>query len=273
MLPEHELIALIANVAGGGDEVVVGIGDDAAVLAGGLVVSSDMLVDCVHFDRGRLDDHAIGARAAAANLSDMAAMGARPLCLVAAFGLPDGFEGVPELAAGLASHGVPLAGGDLSAAPVLTLSVTAVGRAERPVLRSGGGAGDRLVVTGQLGAQAASGYTLPIAPRLSEGLLLAGFASAMIDISDGIAGDVRRLATASGCGATVWLDRLPRALGATLEQAAAGGEDFELLAAVPAGVALPDWVTEVGELTAGRAVQLLDGTGAARDLHGGDHFR
>ena len=273
MLPEHELIGLIAQVAGAGDAVVVGIGDDAAVLDGGLVVSTVMVVEGVPFDRGRLDDHAIGARAAAANLSDMAAMGARPLCLVAALGLPEGFAGVSQVAAGLASHGVAVAGGDLSRAPVLTLSVTAIGHAQRPLLRSGGRPGDRLVVTGELGAQAASGYTLPVTPRLAEGVELAAIASAMIDVSDGIAGDARRLAAASGCGATVWLERLPVSAGATLDQAATGGEDFELLAAVGPGAALPDWVTEVGVLTEGAAVEFVDSAGIARELEGWDHFR
>jgi thiamine-monophosphate kinase len=273
MLPEHELIELIAAVAGSGDDVVLGIGDDAAVLRDGLVVSADMLVEGVHFDLARLDAHAVGARAAAANLSDLAAMGARPLCLVAAFGLPDGFSEVPALAAGLASYGVPLAGGDLSRAPVLTVSVTAIGRAQRPVTRSGGRPGDRLVVTGDLGGQAVSGYTRAVRPRLDEGEQLAEIAGAMIDLSDGIAGDVRLLAAASGCGATVWLERLPRSPGASVEQAATGGEDFELLAAVPPGPPLPAWVTEVGTLTEGDAVLLLDQTGAARDLQGWDHFR
>ena len=95
----------------------------------------------------------------------------------------------------------------------------------------------------------------------------------MIDVSDGIAGDVRRLAAASGCGATVWLDRLPVSAGATLDQAATGGEDFELLAAVGPGAALPEWVTEVGVLTEGAAVEFLDSAGVARELEGWDHFR
>ena len=85
----------------------------------------------------------IGHRAAAASLSDMAAMGAEPVCLLVAVGVPEGFAGVRELAAGMAEHGVALAGGDLSRSPVLVVSVTAIGRAERPVLRSGGHPGDR----------------------------------------------------------------------------------------------------------------------------------
>ncbi len=176
----------------------MGIGDDAAVLAGGLVASTDMLVEGVHFDRSRLTAREIGHRAAAANLSDLAAMGARPLCLLAAVGVPEGFDELDELTRGLAGHDVAVAGGDLSSAPVLTVAVTALGHAEHPVLRSGGNAGDVLVVSGPLGAQAASGYVLPVTPRLAEGAELAGIATAMIDLSDGIAADVRRLARASG---------------------------------------------------------------------------
>jgi thiamine-monophosphate kinase len=227
----------------------------------------------VHFTPGRLSADELGARAAAVNLSDLAAMGARPICLLAAIGLPAGYDQLEALTAGVASHGVPVAGGDLSQAPVLTVAVTAVGRADRPVLRSGGMPGDRLVVTGTLGGQAASGYTAPVTPRLAEGEQLAGMAHCMIDLSDGIAADVGRLARASGCGARVLLERLPRASGASVEQAAAGGEDYELLAAVPPGRALPAWVTEVGELTAGAGVQLLDAAGVPVDLSGWDHFR
>ena len=273
MLPEHELIELIAKVAGSGDGVVVGIGDDAAVLEGGLVVSTDMLVEGVHFDRGRLDDRAIGARAAGANLSDLAAMGAVPLCLVAAFGLPEGFTGTGQLAAGLASYGVPVVGGDLSRAPVLTLSVTAVGRAQRPVLRSGGRPGDRLVVTGRLGAQAALRLHAARDPAAGRG---PGAGRDRRRHDRRVGWHRRRRAPAGGacgCGAQVWLERLPVAPGATVEQAAAGGEDFELLAAVGPGVPLPDWVTEIGVLIKGAVVELLDAAGVARELDGWDHFR
>ncbi len=273
MLSEDDLVAAIAAVAGGeGAGVTVGIGDDAAVLAGGIVASTDILVDRVHFDRGRLSPRDIGHRAAAASLSDMAAMGAEPLCLLAAFGLPEGFKDVRELAAGMAEHGVPLSGGDLSRSGQLLVSVTAVGQAERPVLRSGGRPGDLLVVTGTLGGQAAGGYAARVTPRLAEGRALAAVATAMLDLSDGIATDVGRLAAASGTGAVVELERLPRAAGATVEQAAAGGEDYELLAAVPDGVELPVPATVVGRLTTDGEVLLLDGEGRPRSLRGWDHF-
>src|SRR6478736_2159106 len=129
MLPEDELVERIRAVAGTGDGLAVGIGDDAAVLDGGFVVCCDMLVDGVHFDSSRQSLRQIGARAAAVNLSDLAAMGARPVCLLAAFGLPPDRGDAGQLAAGVASHGVPLAGGDLSRAASLTVSVPAVWRA------------------------------------------------------------------------------------------------------------------------------------------------
>jgi thiamine-monophosphate kinase len=273
MLSEDDLVAVIAAVAGaGGSCVDVGIGDDAAVLAGGIVASTDMLVDGVHFDSGRHTVSDIGHRAAAASLSDIAAMGAEPLCLLAAFGLPEGFDDVRALAAGMAEHGVPLSGGDLSRSERLLVSVTAIGRAERPVLRSGGRPGDLLVVTGTLGGQAAGGYMTRVTPRIAEGRALAAVATAMLDLSDGIATDVGRLAAASGTGAVVELERLPRAPGATVEQAAAGGEDYELLAAVPDGAELPVPVTVVGRLTGDAAVRLLDAEGRERSLRGWDHF-
>ena len=119
-------MAAIAAVAGEARRgVEAGIGDDACVLAGGLVASTDMLVDGVHFDAARMAARDIGHRAAAASLSDMAAMGAEPICLLAAFGVPPGFAAVADLAAGMAEHGVVLAGGDLCRSPGLVVSVTA----------------------------------------------------------------------------------------------------------------------------------------------------
>ena len=273
MLSEDDLVAAIAAVAGRARAgIEVGIGDDAAVIAGGLVASTDMLVDGVHFDAGAMSPADIGHRAAAASLSDMAAMGAEPVCLLAAVGVPDGFDAVRELATGMAEHGVAIAGGDLSRSPALVVSVTAIGRAERPVLRSGGRAGDLLVVTGPLGGQAVAGYSVRVTPRLAEGRALAAVATAMLDISDGIATDVRRLASASGTGAVVELERLPRAPGATIEQAAAGGEDYELLASVPADAAMPVAVTVVGRLTGDGEVLLLGADGRPHALRGWDHF-
>jgi thiamine-monophosphate kinase len=273
MLPEEALVSAIARAVGGpSGSVVLGIGDDAAVLDDGTVVSTDILIDGVHFALDRTSPRDIGHRAATANLSDLAAMGARPVALVAAFGLPPGFEDAAEIAAGMHEHGVPVAGGDLSRSPVLVVSVTALGRADRPVRRSGGRPGDVLAVTGPLGGQAAEGYTGRVTPRSEEGCALAAVATAMIDVSDGIATDAGRLARASGVGAVVELERLPRAPGATVEQAATGGEDYELLAALPPGVEPPVPVTVVGLLTEAQDVLLVDATGAPHELRGWDHF-
>jgi thiamine-monophosphate kinase len=273
MLSEDDLVAAIAAVAGGARGAVsVGIGDDAAVLEGGLVASCDMLVDGVHFDSAVLQARDIGHRAAAASLSDMAAMGAEPLCLLAGVGLPEGSAAAEAIAAGMAEHGVPLAGGDLSRSPVLTVSATAIGRAERPVLRSGGRPGDVLVVTGVLGGQVVGGYRARVTPRLAEGRALAQVATAMLDVSDGIATDARRLAAASGTGAVIDLALLPRAAGASIEQAAAGGEDYELLAALPPGTQAPVAVTAIGRLTAEPEVVLRGPDGHPTSLRGWDHF-
>jgi len=273
MLPEEALVSAIARAVGGpSGGVVLGIGDDAAVLDDGTVLSTDILVDGVHFDLGRMSPRDVGHRAATANLSDLAAMGARPVALLAAFGLPVGFNDVAEIAAGMREHGVPVAGGDLSRAPVLIVSVTALGRAERPVRRSGGRPGDVLAVTGSLGGQAAAGYSARVTPRSEEGCALAAVATAMIDLSDGIATDAGRLARASGTGAVVELERLPRAPGATVEQAATGGEDYELLAALPPGVEPPVPVTVVGRLTEVKDVLLVDAAGVPQSLQGWDHF-
>lgn len=273
MLPEDVLVSAIARAVGepsGG--VVLGIGDDAAVLDDGTVVSTDILVEGVHFDLGRTTPRDVGHRAATANLSDLAAMGARPVALLAAFGLPPGFDDAAEVAAGMREHGVPVAGGDLSRAPVLIVSVTALGRSDRPVRRSGGRPGDVLVVTGPLGGQAAVGYAGRVMPRTDEGCALAGVATAMIDLSDGIATDAVRLARASGTGAVIELERLPRAPGATVEQAATGGEDYELLAAIPPGAEAPVPVTIVGRLTEGGDVAMVDAVGEHQQLRGWDHF-
>ena len=199
-------------------------------------------------------------------------MGARPVALLAAFGLPPGFDDAAEVAAGMREHGVPVAGGDLSRAPVLIVSVTALGRSDRPVRRSGGRPGDVLVVTGPLGGQAAGGYAGRVMPRTDEGCALATVATAMIDLSDGIATDAVRLARASGTGAVIELERLPRAPGATVEQAATGGEDYELLAAIPPGTEAPVPVTIVGRLTEGGDVVIVDAAGVPQQLRGWDHF-
>ena len=270
---------LIRSFVGGGRAlppgVLVGPGDDCAVLEGGLVLGCDMTVEDVHFRRGWLDPWDIGYRAAAATLSDVAAMAADPLGVLVAYALPR--DGGREMASALhdgvetasRSVGAGVVGGDVTASPgPLVVDVTAVGRADAPVRRSGVREGDELWVTGRLGAAAAAvrllmegtepPETLRRAwirprPRIAEARWLAAHAplEALIDLSDGLAGDAAHLAAASGVTVVVDGDAVPVAAGVAdavggdaeaLELALGGGEDYELLLAVPPG-ALDDAAT------------------------------
>lgn len=263
-----------------GGRILRGIGDDAAVVAaGGVTVTSvDAVVDGVHFDRAYTPARAIGFKAAAAALSDVAAMGAAAGEIYVAAGLPAGLgeDDFDEIVAGIdeaaAACGAAAAGGDLTASAVLWISVMAVGHAagEHELAgRDGALPGDLLAVTGALGGSAAGQrllrdpalaaaaglgdteaaalrdrHLLP-APRFAAGRALArAGATAMIDLSDGLARDAGELARASGLRASVRLADLPLAPGVTTlaefsdidpsRFAAESGEEYELLCALPA---------------------------------------
>jgi thiamine-monophosphate kinase len=233
----------------------VWIGDDAAVVGappGRLVFATDAAVAGVHADLTLtgLDD--LGWKALTATVSDIGAVGARPTHAVVDFCVPTGTdlvllaEGVAQAAA---EWGCPVVGGDVTTAPAVVVAAAATGVLEGdapPVLRSGASPSDRIFVTGRLGGSAAglrllragvrepraaiAAHTRPRA-RVPEGVVarLAG-ATAMIDVSDGLAIDLDRLARASGVG--VALDRVPVAPDATEEEALGGGEDFELVVVV-----------------------------------------
>lgn len=290
---------------------ILGIGDDAAVLdvGGPVVVTHDMLVDGVHFRGATTGLRDLGWKALAVNLSDLAAMGAEAVAAVVGLGLPPGALGpgdVDALYAGMddlaAAAGVTVAGGDVTSCPALVLAVTAVGRAlpgVAPVRRSGARAGDVLCVTGALGAAAAGlrllddPALLPALaardalvdahrrpqPRLEAGLRLAACgATAMLDLSDGLALDAGRMAAASGLRAEIDLAALPVAPGvaevaaaagvAPAELAATGGDDYELLVALPEaalggcrdGLGVP--LTAVGRMVDGSGVALRRADGA-----------
>ncbi len=294
-----------------GPRVVLGSGDDAAVTvpAGAAATSVDAVVDGVHFRRDSAAPAQIGAKALAAALSDLAAMGAAPgeayivLCLPPEVGEDECLELLDGIAAVAAETGTALAGGDLTRSPVLTISVTVVGYAEGPellVARGGGRPGDELVVTGELGGAAAGllllqrdrdGSPPPAAnpvgdderaalvrrqleprPRLAAGAALARCgATAMIDISDGLGGDATRLAEACGTGVSIEAAAVPLAAGVEevargdgrdpLELAVGGGEDYELLAALPPR-RLEEAMAAVGESgTTLTPVGRLGGTG------------
>jgi len=213
------------------------IENDAAELAGGLVVTQDALVEGVHFRLDWISWRDLGFRAAAVNLSDLAASGAEPEGLIVSLGLPDqaAVEDVLELYEGLNEPGVPVLGGDTTRSPAVYLSVTALGRSARVPGRGGARPGDLVVVTGPLGAAGAafreSRYVRPPL-RLEEGRRLARVAHAMLDVSDGLGRDARHIAERSGCRVVIDLDRVPLAPDATRDDLAFG-EDYELLAATP----------------------------------------
>lgn len=249
-----------------------GIADDAALLDGGVVVTQDALVEGVHFTLERISWRDLGFRAAAVNLSDLAASGAAPDGLVVSLGLPGDTEldSVLELYEGMAETGVEVIGGDTTAADCVYLSVTALGRSERVPGRGGALPGDLLVITGRLGAAGAafrSGDFVRPPIRLAEGRALAAHAHAMIDVSDGIARDAGHIAARSGCRVVVELERVPLAGGAELGDLGFG-EDYELLAAVVDSGPL----TVIGRCEQGEGVELLL-EGNPYELGGWEHFR
>ncbi|HZO62293.1 MAG TPA: thiamine-phosphate kinase [Gaiellaceae bacterium] len=252
--------------------LAVAIENDAARLADGRVITQDALVEGVHFRHDWISWRELGFRAAAVNLSDLAASGAEPEGLVVTLAAPSGTEvaDVVELYEGIAEAGVPVIGGDTSAADRLVLSVTAIGRSERIPGRAGAEPGDRLVVTGPLGAAGAAfragRYARPPL-RLEEGRELARTAHAMLDVSDGLARDAGHLARRSGCRVVVRLEQVPLAEGAGPADLGFG-EDYELLAALPAG---STGFSEIGTCEEGEGVELLlDGDPV--ELGGYEHF-
>jgi thiamine-monophosphate kinase len=248
-----------------------GIENDAAVVDG-LVVTQDALVEDVHFRFDWISWRDLGFRAAAVNLSDLAASGAEARGLVVSLGAsPDTLvEDVLELYEGIAEAAVPVVGGDTTRADKLLLSVTALGRSERVPGRGGARPGDALVVTGPLGAAGAAFREqrfLRPPLRLAEGRELARAASAMLDISDGLARDAGHIAARSGVRCAIDLELVPLAGGATVEDLGFG-EDYELLAATRE----PGAFHVVGHCEQGEGVDIrLHGQHV--DLAGWEHFR
>lgn len=304
-LGEDALLARIFPLLPTGDATLLGPGDDAAVLAapdGRVVVSTDVLVAGRHFRLDWSSGSDVGWRAAAQNLSDIAAMGARPTALVVGLVMPPGLPvgWVLDLADGLAAacrpHGVGVVGGDLSGGTEVVVSVTALGDLDgrAPLLRSGARAGDVVAHAGTCGRSAAglalltagadgpgdaallAAYRRPVA-LVRPGVLAALHgATAMLDVSDGLLRDAGRLARAS----VVVVDLLePRQVFAAdlalLEPVAdrlgvdalswvlAGGEDHGLLATFPPDVALPPPFRPVGR------VRAADGRPAGVEVDGG----
>lgn len=238
--------------------LAVGIGDDGAVLdipAGEkLVVSTDAAVEDVHFRRDDISAREIGYRAAAAALSDLAAMAARPRGLLFALVLPVTWrDQANALADGVGNAAraskCPVIGGNISAGEQLSITTTVLGSAKNPLARSGARAGDKVYVTGALGGSAAavrawvagrqpepshrSRFVSPV-PRIGEAIWLAEQgATSAIDVSDGLATDAGHVAFASSARLTIDVARIPVSEHARIEEAIAGGEDYELIVTAP----------------------------------------
>jgi thiamine-monophosphate kinase len=293
------------------------LGDDCALLPEGrgpLALSTDLSVQGVHFRLDWITTGEAGWRSAASALSDLAAEGAEPLGVLSAITVPvDANESdLVALAEGIgqaaADVGAVVLGGDLSRGPVWSVAMTVVGRAERAVTRAGARAGDRLWVTGVLGgsraaleawrrggrpaADARAAYVRP-QPRIAAGRWLAAHgARAMLDVSDGLAADAGHLAAASEVRVDLALEHVPVAPAAIAEAArldvpvqqfaAEGGDDYELLVALPpefgeadrrafehaTGLAL----TSIGGVERGSGVRVAL-LGRSLELRGYDHFR
>jgi thiamine-monophosphate kinase len=226
----------------------------------------------VHFRLDWISWRDLGWRAAAVNLSDLAASGAEPEGLIVSLGAPGDTRigDVIELYEGIAETSVPVVGGDTTEADRLFLSVSAVGRAERVPGRAGARPGDHLVVTGPLGAAGAAfrrqSFVRPPV-RLAEGKELAVHAHAMLDLSDGLAVDAAHVAARSRCRLVVELDRVPLADEAVIGDLAFG-EDYELLAAVED----PGRFPVIGRCEEGEGV-MLTLKGEPYELGGWQHFR
>jgi thiamine-monophosphate kinase len=238
------------------------------------VVTQDALVEGVHFTLDRLSWRELGFRAAAVNVSDLSASAARPEALLVTMAIPPEAQlaDIVELYEGLAEAGVPVRGGDTTRADRVLLSVTALGRSGRVPGRAGARPGDAVVVTGPLGGAGAAfrdGRYLRPPLRTEEGLRLGAVATAMLDVSDGLAVDAGHLARRSGCRLAIDLERVPRAG----ELADLGfGEDFELLATVPPRDSLSLGFPLIGAVEKGQGVELrLDGE--PFELAGYEHFR
>ncbi|WP_370304924.1 thiamine-phosphate kinase [Sinimarinibacterium flocculans] len=279
-----------------GDGVVLGVGDDAAVLrpASGceLVVTSDTLVAGRHFPAETAAGD-IGWKSLAVNLSDLAAMGARPRWFTLALTLPDADDAwLAAFAAGLrtlaGAYGVALVGGDTTRGP-LSITITALGEvpAGQVLRRDGARPGDAICVTGSLGDAAlalqqgsAADATLRArldrpTPRIDAGLSLRGLAHAALDLSDGLFGDLRHILDASRVGAVLEVDALPmspafRAAAAASSRRAlqlAGGDDYELCVCLPADAVdraaarLDVPLTCIGRITAEPQLCLVDAAG------------
>ncbi|MGW5684117.1 thiamine-phosphate kinase [Nonomuraea sp. NPDC003754] len=310
-LGEFGVVARIARRLPQGESVLLGPGDDAAVVKspdGRVVVTTDLLIEGRHFRRDWSSAYDVGRKAAAQNLSDIAAMGAVPTSLVVGLGMPGDVpvEWVDGLADGFRDEcalvGASVVGGDIARSERVVIGVTALGdlAGQAPVTRAGARPGQVVAYAGRLGYAAAGLAVLDAGIVPEAGPLLEAVeahrrprppyergpeaarlgATAMLDVSDGLLQDLGHVAEASGVGIT--LDPAAFPIGEPVSAAAkelgtdpldwvlTGGEDHSLAAVFPAEVRLPPHWTVVGHVTEGAKVQV---TGRAVGPGGWDHFR
>jgi thiamine-monophosphate kinase len=307
--PGPEFDRIRAILAALGEDGGAPSGDDCGLIEIGgrhLAFSTDVSVEGTHFRTSWLSFEEIGWRATAAALSDLAAEGASPLGVLVALTVPAGASDAEAAAVMKGCGGVAqecatkVIGGDLSSGPAWSVAVTVIGEAARPVGRDGARPGDQLYITGELGGAKAAldawldgrtpepgarkRFATPI-PRIAAGRTLAATARAMLDLSDGLAADIQHLAAASNCRAEVEIAGLPVSAGVADEAtrakmtpelyAAEGGEDYELLVALPADAAPPLLdvrLTRIGRLVEGTGVHLTQNAGRVTPI-GFQHFR
>lgn len=275
-MDEPALIRAIARwtAAPPGDGLVLGIGDDCAILRPRakheLLVTTDLVVEDVHFTRATHAPARIGAQAIARGLSDIAAMGGQPRFALLSLALPP-WMGARELrsfyrgAGQMAGrYGVRVAGGDVTRAARFACDAVVIGEAPRgrALRRTGAKPGDGIYVSGPLGRAAASGWRAPACPRIELGLALRRRATACMDLSDGLSLDLHRLLLASNVSAEINSAAIPVARGATLDQALHAGEDYELLCTLPPSYrrGAGKHLALIGYVTAGPAGRVrLDG--------------
>lgn len=289
-LGEFGLIDRVVARLGTSPAVLLGPGDDAAVVIapdGRVVATTDVLVEGVHFRRDWSSAQDVGRKAAAANLADVAAMGATATALLVGLAAPGDLPvaWATGLADGLRDEaalvGAVVVGGDIVSCDRVVVSVTALGdlAGRRPVTRTGARQGDDVVLAGTTGRSAAGLALLESGPAAGPlvdahrrptppyalGPVLADLgATAMCDVSDGLVQDAGHLAAASGVLVEIDSALLPRVDGVDLDAALTGGEDHALVATVPVGTALPDGVVRIGTVRSGSGVSVLGHAPAER---------
>jgi len=273
--------------------VMAGIGDDTAVIrlpAGGqqLLLTTDTLVEGIHFDLDYFTFYDLGWKLLAVNISDIAAMGGEPRHALITLGVNENmetsdidrfYEGIRDIAR---IYNVDIVGGDVVDAPekmFFTLALS--GYCKKAVLRGGAKPGDAIVAVGEFGgsyvamqklkrygtgAKGTEAHLRP-EPMVSEGRTAAKYATSMIDNSDGLARCLIEICRSSGTGARLYIEDIPYAEGATLTDALEGGEDYNLVMTVPKNkVCKINKGRVIGEITKGKKIKMIDRHGACRDL-------